>query len=109
MEFLNYQNQAKRTAIYPGTHTDIGLMYVTLGLNGEAGEIANNVKKIIRDDLVITEERSDEIIDEMGDVLWYLTMLCYELETTLETVALRNIAKLKKRQRDNTIHDKDRE
>lgn len=106
MEFSNYQNQAKRTAIYPATHSIIGLMYVVLGLTGECGEIANDIKKTVRDDKgVLSVERSNHLIDELGDVLWYAAMLCYELDTTLETVALRNLAKLRKRQRDNTLRD----
>lgn len=106
MEFSNYQNQAKRTAIYPGEYSNIGLMYVALGLCGESGEVADNIKKIIRDtNGEISSERHELLVKELGDVLWYLAMLCYELDTTLETVALRNLAKLRKRQRDNTLHD----
>lgn len=109
MELLSYQNQAKRTAVYPSNHTIIGLMYVTLGLTGESGEIANNVKKTVRDDNgILTDDRKDQIIDELGDVLWYISMLCYEIDVSLETVALRNLAKLRKRQRENKLHDKDR-
>jgi NTP pyrophosphatase (non-canonical NTP hydrolase) len=109
MEFLSYQNQAKRTAVYPSARSIIGLMYVTLGLTGETGEVANDIKKTVRDDNgILTDDRKDQIIDELGDVLWYAAMLCYELDITLETVALRNLAKLRKRQRDHTLHDKDR-
>lgn len=105
MEFSNYQNQAKRTAIYPGEYSNIGLMYVTLGLCGESGEVADHIKKLVRDaNGEMTTERHDLLIKEMGDVLWYLAMLCYELDTTLETVATRNLAKLRKRQRDATLH-----
>jgi NTP pyrophosphatase (non-canonical NTP hydrolase) len=106
MEFLSYQNQAKRTAIYPSSKSIIGLMYVTLGLTGEAGEIANDVKKTVRDDAgVLSETRQQQIINELGDVLWYMAMMCYELDTTLETIAIRNLAKLRKRQHENTLHD----
>jgi NTP pyrophosphatase (non-canonical NTP hydrolase) len=104
MEFSNYQNQSKRTAVYPGEYSNTGLMYVALGLCGESGEIANNVKKLIRDSNgEMSAERHDLLVKELGDVLWYLAMLCYELDTTLETVALRNLAKLRKRQRDNAL------
>lgn len=106
MEFSNYQNQAKRTAVYPKQEVVNNLNYLALGLSGECGEVANDVKKCIRDDKgLLTIERSNHLIDELGDVLWYAAMLCYELNTTLETVALRNLAKLKKRQRENTLHD----
>jgi NTP pyrophosphatase (non-canonical NTP hydrolase) len=109
MEFSNYQNQAKRTAIYPKQAVIDNLLYLGLGLTNEAGEVAGDLKKLIRDDKgILTPERNDKLVDELGDVLWYLAMLCYELETTLESVALRNLAKLRKRQRQNTLHDKDR-
>lgn len=105
MEFSNYQNQAKRTAVYPKQTLIDNMLYLTLGLVGESGEVANATKKLIRDDQGnLTEDREKQLIDEMGDVLWYLAMLCYELDTTLETVALRNLAKLRKRQRENTLH-----
>lgn len=107
MDLLIYQNQAKRTAVYPKQELINNLTYLALGLSGESGEVANNIKKIIRDDYgQINSARFEQIVDEMGDVLWYLAMLCYELDTTLETVALRNLAKLRKRQRENTLHDK---
>lgn len=105
MDFKNYQNQSKRTAVYPNQSTLQGLEYTTLGLTEEAGEIAGNVKRIFRDDNeTLTSERVNKIIDEMGDLLWYLAQLCYELNTSLETVATRNLAKLRKRQRGNTLH-----
>lgn len=105
MEFSNYQKQATKTAVYPGTKSIIGLMYVALELANEAGEVAGDVKKTVRDDSgILTSERKDHIIDELGDVLWDIAMLCYEIETPLETVATRNLAKLRKRQRENTIH-----
>lgn len=101
-----YQNRAKLTAVYPKQTIIDNLVYLALGLAGESGETANKIKKTIRDDNgVLTDERKDQIVDEMGDVLWYLAMLCYELNTTLESVAVHNLAKLRKRQRDNTLHD----
>jgi len=105
MEFSNYQNQAKRTAIYPNQGSVSGLQYVVLGLCGECGEVAENIKKSIRDDKgFISSDRQDALIKELGDVLWYLSQIAGELDTTLETIALRNLAKLRKRQRDNTLH-----
>ena len=105
MDFSNYQNQAKRTAVYPSPKSIVGLMYVALGLNGEAGEIANDIKKTVRDDSgILTPERHAQLIDELGDVLWYVAMMCYELEIPLETIAVRNLSKLKKRQRENKLH-----
>jgi len=105
MEFSNYQNQSKRTAVYPNQNSMQGLQYVGLGLCGECGEVAENIKKAIRDDSgEITFERQEALIKEMGDVLWYLSQIATELDITLETIALRNLAKLRKRQRDDTLH-----
>lgn len=106
MEMLYYQNRAKLTAIFPKQTLMDNLVYLTLGLSGECGEVTNDVKKLIRDDKgILTPERKEHLIDEMGDVLWYLSQLCYEIETPLEVIALRNLAKLRKRQRENTLHD----
>lgn len=109
MEIRYYQNRAKLTAVYPKQTIVDNLLYLTLGLVDESGETANKIKKMIRDDNgILTDDRKDQIIDELGDVLWYLAMLCYELNTTLEFVAVHNLAKLRKRQRDQTLNDKDR-
>lgn len=96
MNFEEYQALAKRTAIYP----DIGrnFVYPTLGLAGEAGELANKVKKIIRDDGGIARpERVEEIEKELGDVLWYIAQLSTEFGLKLDDVASMNIEKLSSR------------
>lgn len=104
MEFKHYQNQSRRTAIYPGQNTQAGLLYTVLGLCGESGEIADHVKKMLRDDSgVITSERLENLTKELGDVLWYMSQICFELGISLETVATRNLAKLRKRQRENAL------
>lgn len=103
MTFGEYEEQARTTAAYP----DIGnnLIYPTLGLTGEAGEVADKVKKIIRDDGgILTEERRNAIRKELGDVLWYSAALARELGTTLEAVAQENIAKLASRRERGEIH-----
>ena len=70
-------------------------MYPTLGLSGETGEIAEKVKKIIRDDQgVITDEKRDQIAKEAGDVLWYLSQLATEIDYSLEDIAQMNLDKL---------------
>lgn len=100
MDFRQYQNVAGETAIYPHAgeqHID-GLTYVTLGMVGEAGEIANKVKKIIRDaGGVVTPERLIPVAEEVGDVLWYLARLCSEMGVDLGEVAALNAAKLESR------------
>jgi len=73
-------------------------VYPTLGLSGETGEIAEKVKKIIRDDQgVITDEKRDQIAKEAGDVLWYLSQLATEIDYSLEDIAQMNLDKLASR------------
>jgi len=101
MEFNTYQKQSQQTAIYPKNQ---GLQYTTLGLVGEAGEIANKVKKIIRDsNSVVTEEHKKDLFKEIGDVLWYCAAVSTELGLDLSEIAQANIDKLQKRQKNNTL------
>ena len=96
-----YQNLAKKTALYP---REMGVYYTTLGLAGEAGEIANKVKKIIRDDKnVVTDARREDLKSEIGDVLWYCAMLAEELGLALDDVMAANIEKLASRQNRNKL------
>ena len=96
MTFNNYQTNASRTAFYPrAEYKNQGLYYTTLGLVGEAGEIANKVKKIIRDNDGNLEELSKtDIFYELGDVLWYCANIADELGVNLEDVAKSNLNKL---------------
>jgi NTP pyrophosphatase (non-canonical NTP hydrolase) len=120
--FSEYARLATRSAIYPGQGTPLGLAYVALKMNGEAGEFAEHVGKAMRDDALIpalqtkvagfptadlsaslTPERRDLLIKEIGDVLWYLAAACRELGTTLDAVAYANLVKLADRSRRNTL------
>ena len=96
MNFEEYQSEASKTALYPKRLSN--LEYPTLGLAGEAGEVANIVKKIQRDHSdVITEEIRGKLKDELGDVLWYISACADELGLTLAEVAEYNVDKLMKR------------
>jgi NTP pyrophosphatase (non-canonical NTP hydrolase) len=95
-----YQEQAIKSAVYPKQE---GIYYTTLGLVGEAGEVAEKVKKMIRDDKTLSECK-DDLIHELGDVLWYLANLGNEIGVSLEEISLRNIVKLEGRMKRNTIH-----
>ncbi len=96
MKFEEYQTEAKQTALYPRRLEN--LEYPTLGLAGEAGEVANIVKKIQRDfDGVITDEMRLKLKDELGDVLWYISACADELGLTLTEIAEYNVDKLAKR------------
>lgn len=93
MKLTEYQKAASETAIYPNAGRN--LEYPTLGLCGEAGEIANKVKKIQRDNKgVLTEEARQAISKELGDVLWYVARIASELGFLLDDIALSNIDKL---------------
>lgn len=93
MTFEEYQNLSRQTAIYP--NKDNNFVYPTLGLVGEAGEVAEKVKKILRDSGgVVTDEKRAELAKELGDVLWYIAQLCTELNLPLEQIAKGNIDKL---------------
>lgn len=90
-----YPYEVGKYAVYPG---DKGVEYLILGLASEAGEVAGKLKKIIRDkEGVMDAESRGAIADEIGDVLWYVTMLSMELGFTLDQVADRNAAKLRDR------------
>ncbi len=96
MKFEEYQQQAKQTALYPKRLNN--LEYPTLGLAGEAGEVANIVKKIQRDfGGEITDEIRGKLKDELGDVLWYISACADELGLTLEEIARFNVEKLAER------------
>jgi len=85
-------------------HKLLSTLYCTLGLIGEAGEIAEKMKKIIRDKNCEVNEADEELlIKEDGDVLWYVGALGKELNASMETVALHNINKLESRKQRGVI------
>jgi len=98
IETLNeYQSIANDTAIYPNKNTINGLIYTALGL-GEAGEVQNKVKKVIRDDKgIVTEEKRVAIAKELGGNLWYIAMCAKELGYSLSDIANMNLNELKDR------------
>lgn len=116
-----YQEIATKSAIYPGQGTPLGLAYVALKLNGEAGEFAEHVGKAMRDDDLLrlapdqhlapiayldetlTPERRELIIKEIGDVLWYLSAACNELGISLSEAATINLEKLCDRAERNAL------
>ena len=97
MNFTDYQQKAKATAKYP--IIGHGVIYPTLGLTNEAGEVSGKIKKVFRDkDGVISEETRQALKAELGDVLWYLAQVATELNLSLDDIAEYNIAKLLDRQ-----------
>jgi NTP pyrophosphatase (non-canonical NTP hydrolase) len=101
VDFNSYQRSAVTTAIYPNQHK---ITYPALGMAGEAGEVANKVKKLIRDG---PDKRPDtwreDIASEIGDVLWYCAALADDLNLTLGMIAAQNLDKLQKRKDKGTL------
>ena len=102
MNFTEYQNLALSTAIYPTKYETI---YPALGLCGEAGEVAEKVKKSIRDGIHNwpDEQFKEELTKELGDVLWYISALASDLDISLNEIAEINLQKLASRKKRNKI------
>ena len=98
----DYQARACETAIFPKHRAT---EYLTLGLTGESGEIANKVKKFIRDGATKDEylAKRIEIGYEIGDVLWYCAVLADELEMNLGHIMEKNLEKLADRHKRGKI------
>lgn len=108
LTIAEYQEGTGKTAVYrdkilitarPLIDNWQAMSYVTLKLNGEAGEVAEHVGKIMRDDgYVVTDDRTAKLFKEIGDVCWYVSQLCTELGFKLEDVMDYNLTKLADRQ-----------
>jgi NTP pyrophosphatase (non-canonical NTP hydrolase) len=90
MRLSDYQQRSRATAVYPQAGDN--LLYPTLGLCGEAGEVAEKVKKMVRDDGGV-----------LGDVLWYVAQLATEADLDLDEIAGANLEKLLSRRRRNVL------
>ncbi len=96
MLLRDYQARSRHTAAYPDAGDNI--VYPTLGLAGEAGEVAEKVKKLLRDDGgVLSDERRAALGAELGDVLWYVAQVATEAGLDLEALAQANLDKLASR------------
>jgi NTP pyrophosphatase (non-canonical NTP hydrolase) len=107
MTFDEYQMGALKTDLTAGKGTgvlSISFMDKILGLVGESGEVADKIKKILRDkDAHMSEADRQELSKELGDVLWYLATIARNLDLSLDDIAQQNIAKLAKRQAENKL------
>ena len=102
MECDDYQRGAMRTARDKDARDEF--MHLVLGLVGEAGEIAEKVKKLVRDqDSDVARLDRDDMAAQLGDVLWYTAVLADYLGLSLDDVAQRNLDKLADRQRRNVL------
>lgn len=103
MNLNDYQKQALTTASSTGDEFK-DLLHWVLGINGEAGEVAEKLKKIIRDkDSHISEEDRQELSKEVGDVLWYLAVFAHQLGVPLEDIGQANLDKLQSRKQRGVI------
>lgn len=97
MTFDDYQQQALTTVLSTGDEFKDMLHWV-LGINGESGEVAEKMKKIIRDKhSVVSDKDKQELAKELGDVLWYLAVFANDLGVSLNEIADQNLSKLKSR------------
>jgi NTP pyrophosphatase (non-canonical NTP hydrolase) len=100
MNFYEYQIGAIKTAVYPKKYA---VSYAALGLAEEAGEVAGKIAKMMRDEIPMQDQKQ-AIAAEMGDVLWMLAALAHDCGLSLQSIAEMNAEKLKKRQKEGTLH-----
>lgn len=104
MTFNEYQTAAHSFSRSHNHDDLVWTAYAALGLAGEAGEVANKVKKIIRDhNGWISDEMRTNLVGELGDVLWYVSELAEMLECKLDLVAMNNLFKLDSRNQRSKI------
>lgn len=106
MTLDDYQAHARTTALYPQAAR---VLYPTLKLAGEAGEVAEKLGKLMRDEgyvpgATLTPSHVDALAKELGDVLWYVANLAADLGLSLEDVGQRNLDKLASRKERGVIH-----
>ena len=103
MTFNDYQKKSRTTARYPDAGNNF--VYPTLGLSGEAGEVAEKIKKVLRDEGgEVSDEKRREIEKELGDVLWYISQIATELNLSLDNIARNNLEKLLSRAERGVLH-----
>ncbi len=106
MEFDEYQKKSAASDTYEKCKiSEMGFIEKILGLPGEAGEVTDKIKKILRDkDGVMSAEDKEAVIKELGDVMWYVAAIARYIDVPLSEVAKKNIAKLQDRLKRGTVH-----
>jgi len=106
MNINDYQKEIGKFAQYPQSsayYYPLGAInYTMIGLSNECGEALGKIKKVLRGDTSMAEQR-EALIDELGDVLWYLTRTATHLDISVEEIARRNYGKLTDRLERGTI------
>lgn len=101
MDVKKYENFMATSKVYDC----LPIVYPVLGMNGEAGEAAEKVKKCLRDNNgVFGGQIKVDIMRELADVLWYIWATADDMGYTLEDVMEIGIEKVEKRQKTNTVH-----
>jgi len=103
MELNEYQKKALTTALYPEKYK---IIYPAMGLGNETGEVMGKVKKWLRGDDgegAVSDERKEMLKGELGDVLWYLSILAHDLDLSLDNIAKAKIDKLQSRKERNAL------
>jgi NTP pyrophosphatase (non-canonical NTP hydrolase) len=91
MTLNEYQKKAAKAAFYEKDD----VIYLALGITGEAGEVADHIKKMLRDDNgKLTKKRKEALVKELGDVLWYVAKMAGRLDVDLNDVAKINLKKI---------------
>lgn len=104
LTLTEYARRARETAVYPARGEFAGLAYTGLGLAGEAGAAADQIKKVLRDDDTSrTPARVAKIAHELGDTLWYVAAVCAELGLDMEEVAQANLEMLAERRKQGLL------
>lgn len=99
VDFKRYQEKSRETAIYKDK-----IIYPALGLASECGEVCEKIKKVMRDkDGEFTRDDRLDIRLELGDVLWYVAQIASDLDIDMESIAIRNLEKLRVRKENDTI------
>jgi len=105
-EIKEYQKFTRTTAVYPEANTGSmeEIKYLTLGLAGEAGEVANLIKKSVRrgDDFLLVHGK-DKLMDELGDVAYYLIRMADAIGVEFGEVLFQNQEKLNRRKAEGTL------
>lgn len=102
MEFNEYQSHALSTKTVTAFSSKVELARIALGISGEAGEVAEQVKKYLRGDFDENELHT-RLYGELGDVLWYIAVLADEVGLDLNSVAVLNVDKLASRRKRDVI------
>jgi len=107
MEFNEYQKECRKTDVGTSAQDCLnpGWLYYVLGINGEAGELTEKIKKLFRDkNGIVDKDFLEDIKKEMGDVLWYMARLADQFDVEFNDVAKTNIEKLASRKERDKLH-----